>query len=70
MVNIIKVYVGSGVMGLPFSFMEGGLIVGTLGLIFVAVVSNHCVLMLVDCKSALDASHVKTYRDIGYQSMH
>ena len=44
---------GAGVLGLPYAFRKSGLILGAGFLILTAVLSLHCMLMLVKCKKHL-----------------
>ena len=60
----------SGIMGLPMAFQQSGVLLAVIGMILIAAVSNHCVLLLVECKVHLQASgnRVKSYGDVSYHA--
>ena len=57
-------------MGLPMAFQQSGVLLAVIGMILIAAVSNHCVLLLVECKVHLQASgnRVKSYGDVSYHA--
>lgn len=65
MINILKAYVGSGVLGLPFASSQGGLMAGVIGMITVSILSTVCVFLLLDCKKKL-GSRAKSFGDVGF----
>lgn len=70
-VSIVKAYIGSGVFGLPYAFREGGMVLSPLLLLLISIISNGCVLLLVECKRDLDSRRgaaeprVQTFGHIG-----
>mmetsp|Transcript_14035 Transcript_14035/g.34039 ORF Transcript_14035/g.34039 Transcript_14035/m.34039 type:complete len:445 (+) Transcript_14035:2-1336(+) len=64
-VNILKSYIGSGVLGLPFAYSQGGMVAGMIGMSIVALFSTIAVFLLLDCKAKL-GRHARTFGDIGY----
>ncbi|OLY83111.1 Vacuolar amino acid transporter 3 [Smittium mucronatum] len=62
---LIKAFVGTGVLFLPKSFHNGGLLFSIVLMIVVAYLALHCMLLLVECHSKLKMS----YGDIGYHLM-
>ncbi|KAJ9085204.1 hypothetical protein DSO57_1016189 [Entomophthora muscae] len=46
---LMKSFIGTGVLFLPRSFYNGGMVFSTLTLIFVAVIALYCMLLLVEC---------------------
>eukprot|EP00940_MAST-03C_sp_MAST-3C-sp2_P000112 g112.t1 len=67
--SVLKAYLGSGLLALPFSFLCGGVIAGAVGLAVLAFISNCTLKMLVwmrrllQKKAACDAN--VTYISIG-----
>jgi solute carrier family 36 (proton-coupled amino acid transporter) len=64
--NLLKSYLGSGILGLPFAFASGGLFPTLFSLIIVGAMSTHCMLLLVDVKRRLVEAncHVVTFADL------
>jgi len=48
-INLIATIVGGGVLSLPISFQQSGLILGTLLMIFAAIVTDFSLYILVSC---------------------
>jgi len=68
-INAVISFIGSGMYGLPIAFRHIGVIGGVLGMIFVSVVSLHCMFLVVDCRNFLEthcSKQIKTYGDIGF----
>jgi proton-coupled amino acid transporter len=65
LINVLKSYIGSGVLGLPFAYSQGGMIAGTIGMLIVALLSTVAVFLLLDCKKRL-GRHTRTFGDIGF----
>ncbi|CAN0373015.1 unnamed protein product, partial [Ectocarpus sp. 12 AP-2014] len=49
-VNLLISFVGAGILGIPFAFRQGGLLLSTGVLSMVGVVCTYCMWMLVRCK--------------------
>ncbi|OMJ29215.1 Vacuolar amino acid transporter 3 [Smittium culicis] len=62
---LIKAFVGTGVLFLPKSFHNGGLLFSIVLMAVIAYLALHCMLLLVECHSKLKMS----YGDIGYHLM-
>eukprot|EP01063_Lacrimia_lanifica_P019972 TRINITY_DN27367_c0_g1_i1.p1 TRINITY_DN27367_c0_g1~~TRINITY_DN27367_c0_g1_i1.p1 ORF type:complete len:439 (+),score=144.24 TRINITY_DN27367_c0_g1_i1:52-1317(+) len=65
--NSFIAFVGAGILDLPYAFSKVGLGLGTFIILSVAVVSLHCMYLLVDCKLLLErkGATVTTYGDVG-----
>eukprot|EP01089_Gocevia_fonbrunei_P017196 TRINITY_DN5506_c0_g1_i1.p1 TRINITY_DN5506_c0_g1~~TRINITY_DN5506_c0_g1_i1.p1 ORF type:complete len:483 (+),score=49.10 TRINITY_DN5506_c0_g1_i1:26-1474(+) len=69
--NLIKCYLGSGLLGLPFAFHQGGFLASFVVMLTVGVMTTHTMNILVNCKrkiNAYDAS-VVTFEDIAYHTL-
>eukprot|EP01114_Cavostelium_apophysatum_P016843 TRINITY_DN4873_c0_g1_i1.p1 TRINITY_DN4873_c0_g1~~TRINITY_DN4873_c0_g1_i1.p1 ORF type:complete len:457 (-),score=67.35 TRINITY_DN4873_c0_g1_i1:355-1629(-) len=53
---ILKSYVGSGILGLPYAFLQGGLYPGIVALLIIAIISYYCIFLLLEIKHRLVAS--------------
>lgn len=66
--NMLKAFIGLNFMYVAFAFLQAGLIRGTLGLIFIAFVTEHCCLLLVEVKGQMPVRENRkkppTYGDI------
>ncbi|PVU97577.1 hypothetical protein BB559_001959 [Furculomyces boomerangus] len=62
---LIKAFVGTGVLFLPKSFYNGGLLFSIVLMAVMAYLALHCMLLLVECHSKFKMS----YGDIGYKLM-
>jgi proton-coupled amino acid transporter len=77
LINIIKANIGSGILGMPYAFKNGGIYLGTITLLIVAVITCHTTLILTECKSVLvkrkkrqgEPIDIHTYGDVGRVSM-
>jgi len=60
--------IGSGVLGLPYAFREGGLVTSLVVVVLVAVIVTHCMLMLVNAKRKAEEEDptVVSFSDIAY----
>lgn len=64
--NLVKGYLGSGILGLPFAYSQGGTIASFLLLLLVGLVATHCMYLLVLVKKKIvrDYPDVVTFSDI------
>lgn len=68
-INAVICFIGSGVLGLPFALKHVGILGGTVILGAIALITLHCMFLVVDCKVFLQterSKHIKTYGDIGF----
>jgi solute carrier family 36 (proton-coupled amino acid transporter) len=66
-VNILKSYMGSGLLGLPYAFREGGVIGSLVIMPILGFISVHCMYILVKSKQMLvrdGHTNLVTYGDI------
>lgn len=66
--NIIVSIVGTGVLGLPYTFRVGGWASGTLAVFVSAILTYYCMLLLVSCRKRLEErghADILTYGDLG-----
>eukprot|EP00916_Digyalum_oweni_P006072 GHVL01010462.1.p1 GENE.GHVL01010462.1~~GHVL01010462.1.p1 ORF type:complete len:168 (+),score=25.97 GHVL01010462.1:67-504(+) len=70
LVNSFIAFIGAGMLDLPYAFKQSGIILGCIILISIAIVSLHCMLILIDCKYFLrkKGKNIRSYGDIGYYS--
>ena len=66
--HVLKSYIGSGVLGLPYAFSQGGMFAGMTGMAIVSVLSTLCVFLLLDCKRRL-CGRVRSFGDVGYGAL-
>lgn len=52
--NIFISFVGAGILTLPHAFAKSGLLLGGGFLIFLALLTYYCILLLLDCKKILE----------------
>ncbi|XP_014506197.1 amino acid transporter AVT3B-like [Vigna radiata var. radiata] len=68
--NIFISIVGSGVLGLPYSFKKTGWVTGLLMLFLVAFLTYHCMMLLVRTRRKLQSKeefpHLNSFGDLGY----
>eukprot|EP00897_Mesotaenium_endlicherianum_P010485 jgi/Mesen1/9465/ME000627S08839 len=67
--NIIVSIVGSGVLGLPYTFMRSGWLFSLVALTVVAMISYYGMILLVKCRKRVvqevGGPSIKTYGDLG-----
>eukprot|EP00897_Mesotaenium_endlicherianum_P005860 jgi/Mesen1/5301/ME000264S04328 len=66
--NIVISIIGAGVLGLPYTFLRSGWLFGSLAVACSAVLSFHCMMLLVRCRQRLGqlGDHgINTYGDLG-----
>ncbi len=59
--TIVKSFIGSGVLFLPKAFSNGGWLFSILAMVFMAAVTNLCILRLVACRQVVAG----TYGEVG-----
>ncbi|KAJ8428938.1 hypothetical protein Cgig2_009809 [Carnegiea gigantea] len=68
--NIFIAIIGSGVLGLPYSFMRSGWVFGILTLFSVAFLTYYCMLLLVYTRRKLESlngySKINSFGDVGF----
>lgn len=66
--NMLKAFIGLNFMYVAYAFAQAGLVRGVIGLVFIAILTEHCCLLLVDVKSRMplrsDRKKSPTYGDI------
>ncbi|XP_046855366.1 amino acid transporter AVT3B-like [Xenia sp. Carnegie-2017] len=50
--NIFKAFVGCNYLSIPFAFKQSGLVLGIIGLVIIAYITDHCCILIVKCKKA------------------
>ncbi|GJD07859.1 Amino acid transporter ANTL2 [Galdieria sulphuraria] len=67
--NMLKAFIGLNFLYVSYAFAHAGLIRGTIGLIVIALITEHCCLLLVQVKNQMpeadDPSFRITYGDLG-----
>ncbi|XP_004365126.1 hypothetical protein CAOG_00255 [Capsaspora owczarzaki ATCC 30864] len=64
MLNLVKSYIASGILGLPYAFMQSGVVASVIIMVILVAMSMHCMLVLVDCKYKLINQGAVTYADV------
>ncbi|XP_028406584.1 amino acid transporter AVT3B-like [Dendronephthya gigantea] len=60
--NVFKSFIGSNYLSVPFAFKQSGLILGIIGLVVIAYITDHCCVLIVKCKkAAIDQIMNSTY---------
>eukprot|EP00092_Neocalanus_flemingeri_P033166 GFUD01036067.1.p1 GENE.GFUD01036067.1~~GFUD01036067.1.p1 ORF type:complete len:444 (+),score=99.80 GFUD01036067.1:61-1392(+) len=65
LVHLMKGNIGIGVLAMPSALVNAGLAVGTIGLAVVAVITVHCMHLLVNATHVLCERHNSVYLDYG-----
>lgn len=66
--NIVVSIVGTGVLGLPYTFRTSGWVAGSLAVLLSACLTYYCMLLLVNCRNKLEEQghvNILTYGDLG-----
>mmetsp|Transcript_7127 Transcript_7127/g.19098 ORF Transcript_7127/g.19098 Transcript_7127/m.19098 type:complete len:476 (-) Transcript_7127:159-1586(-) len=50
LVNVVKTYIGAGVLGLPYAFRLGGILGGSALMLVLCVLSTYCIHCVIRCK--------------------
>lgn len=68
--NVFIAIVGAGVLGLPYTFKRTGWLSGVLMLLFVAFLTNHCMMLLIQTRRKLESkqgfSKINSFGDLGF----
>lgn len=68
--NVFIAIVGSGVLGLPYTFKRTGWVFGSLMIFFVAFLTYYCMMLLVRTRRKLDSlvgfSKINSFGDLGF----
>ncbi|XP_059659803.1 amino acid transporter AVT3B-like [Cornus florida] len=70
--NVFIAIVGSGVLGLPYTFKRTGWVMGSLILISVAFLTYHCMMLLIHTRRRLESLHgfaktkISSFGDLGF----
>ncbi len=66
--NMLKAFIGLNFMYVAYAFAQAGLVRGVIGLCLIALITEHCCLLLVDVKSSMpprpNSKKPPTYGDI------
>ncbi|KAJ3694699.1 hypothetical protein LUZ60_000076 [Juncus effusus] len=69
--NIVVSIVGTGVLGLPYTFRVAGWLAGSLGVATAGLATFYCMLLLIECRDKIQESEAEqstnhyTYGDLG-----
>jgi hypothetical protein len=75
LMHVIKANIGTGVLAMPLAFKNGGLALSSISLWIMAVISIHCMHILLECYKHLLSKFVKqtdsedTFKNIGYDDV-
>ncbi|CAH1795479.1 unnamed protein product, partial [Owenia fusiformis] len=61
--NVLKAFIGSNYLGLPFAFFNSGLGLGIIGLVIIASLTDHCCQLIVKCKKRVIINIMQKYQD-------
>ncbi|CAB4017337.1 proton-coupled amino acid transporter 3 [Paramuricea clavata] len=65
LMHLLKVSIGTGILGLPVAVMNAGVVVGPISLFIVAIITTHCMLILVDSARELCKLSKRSSLDYG-----
>lgn len=69
--HLVKSCIGTGILSMPIAFKCAGLIMGTLGLIFTAIVCTYCTYLIVVCSNYINnvsGSTLSSFADVAQAS--
>lgn len=50
--NVFKAFIGTNWIGLPFAFKQSGIVLGCVGILIIALITDHCCQLIIKCKKA------------------
>ena len=65
LMHLLKVSVGTGILGLPVAVMNAGIAVGPISLFIAAIITMHCMLILVESARELSKLSKRSSLDYG-----
>eukprot|EP00163_Fabomonas_tropica_P001565 TRINITY_DN1115_c0_g1_i4.p1 TRINITY_DN1115_c0_g1~~TRINITY_DN1115_c0_g1_i4.p1 ORF type:complete len:464 (-),score=81.50 TRINITY_DN1115_c0_g1_i4:319-1710(-) len=68
-VNTLKSFIGTGILALPYAFAKSGVLAGVIGLVLVAILTLHCMLVLVELKQQLTSHRAESFSDVAYHAV-
>eukprot|EP00698_Gefionella_okellyi_P019263 TRINITY_DN5882_c0_g1_i1.p1 TRINITY_DN5882_c0_g1~~TRINITY_DN5882_c0_g1_i1.p1 ORF type:complete len:440 (-),score=92.84 TRINITY_DN5882_c0_g1_i1:1310-2629(-) len=63
--NIVKSFIGAGMLGMPYAYSEGGYAASLVLLIAMSILNGHTIMLMVRCKNELPKGVPPTYEGIG-----
>ncbi|KAK7507846.1 hypothetical protein BaRGS_00000811 [Batillaria attramentaria] len=66
--NILKAFIGSNFLSIPFGLKQCGMALGLVSLIIIAAFTTHCCLLLVKCRYYAIGHVCELYRNMGTAS--
>ena len=63
--NVFKAFIGSAMVGLPFATSQTGIASTILGVLLVALLTDHCCVLIIKCKKMIIANIVSERRKQG-----
>lgn len=50
--NVLKAFIGTSYLSLPFAFYQSGIVLGVVGIVIIAGITDHCCQLIIKCKHA------------------
>ena len=66
--NSIKSFIGSGILGLPYGFAKGGWALALISFPIASIICGYCLFDLVNIQNILGAKRIHTYADVGREA--
>ncbi|KAF9611956.1 hypothetical protein IFM89_037176 [Coptis chinensis] len=68
--NVFIAIVGAGVLGLPYTFKKTGWVLGVIMILFVSILTYHCMMLLIKIRRKLETrkgvDSINSFGDLGY----